>query len=47
MQLILLVLAFVCFLLSAVPLASPHWNRLISVGLAAFIGSMLVTMMPS
>ena len=42
MQLILLVLAFVCFALSAAPMSAPYWNRLVSVGLAALIASMLV-----
>jgi hypothetical protein len=40
--LILLVLAFVCFALSAAPVASPFWNRLISVGLAAWVLSLLL-----
>lgn len=37
----LLVLAFVCFALSAFPVASPHWNRLVSVGWAALTASMI------
>jgi hypothetical protein len=32
--LILMVFAFVCFVLATFPPASPHWNRLVSAGLA-------------
>lgn len=42
MQLILLVLAFVCFAFSAWQSSSPTWNRVVSVGLAALVASMLV-----
>jgi hypothetical protein len=41
LHLVLLVFAFVCFVLSALPLASPYWNRLISVGLACWVGALL------
>lgn len=32
--LILAVFAFVCFVLATTPVGSPHWNRLVSAGLA-------------
>ena len=38
---ILLVLAFVCFLLAAIENASPHYNRLVACGLAAFVAASL------
>jgi predicted membrane metal-binding protein len=34
LRLLLLVFAFVCFVLSIFPPASPHWQRLIGAGLA-------------
>lgn len=36
---VLLVLAFVCFLLAAIRPSSPDWNRLIAAGLAAFMAA--------
>lgn len=43
LHLILLVAAFVCFVLSALPYApaAPYWNRLIGAGLACWVGSLL------
>jgi hypothetical protein len=32
--LVLMVFAFVCFVLATFPPAAPHWNRLVSAGLA-------------
>jgi len=40
-HLILLVLALVSFGLSISSAAAPYWNRLISIGLTAFIASMI------
>lgn len=40
-HLLLLVFAFVCFVLSAWPTAAPHWNRLVSAGLAFLTASMM------
>lgn len=42
LHLILLVLSFVCFALSAWQYAAPFWGRLISVGFAALVLSMIV-----
>jgi hypothetical protein len=39
---VLLVLAFVCFVLSAWQAMAPIWNRLISVGLAALALAMVL-----
>lgn len=38
---ILLVFAFVFFLVSVFPQTSPYWNRLVSCGLAALALSMI------
>lgn len=35
--LILAVFAFVCFVLATFPPANPHWNRLVSAGLAFWV----------
>lgn len=40
--LVLLIFAFVCFVLSAAPPAAPHWNRLVSAGLAFWVASLLL-----
>lgn len=40
--LILLIFAFVCFVLSAWPAAAPRWNQLVSVGLAFWVASVLL-----
>ncbi len=40
-HLILLVFSFVCFAFSAWQSSSPLWNRVVSVGLAALVLSML------
>lgn len=42
LQLILVMLALVCFLLAAWQPVSPFYNRLVAVGLAALAASMLV-----
>jgi len=34
---ILAVFAFVFFVVSALPIAAPYWNRLVSAGLAAWV----------
>jgi hypothetical protein len=39
---ILLVLAFVCFLLSAVRPTQPDWNRLMAAGLAALVAGLVL-----
>lgn len=43
LKFILLVFAFVLFVLSAIPYApaNAYWNRLIGAGLACWIGSLL------
>ena len=41
LHLVLLVIAFVCFLLAAWGAAQPHYNRLIAGGLAALVASMI------
>ena len=38
---ILLVFAFVLFVLSVVPPTQPYWNRLIGAGLACWVASIL------
>lgn len=40
-HLLLLVFAFVCFVLATFPPAQPHWNRLVSAGLAFLTASMI------
>lgn len=40
-HLILLLLSFLCFGFAAVPQAAHHWNRLVAVGLAAMVASMI------
>jgi hypothetical protein len=37
--LVLEVFAFVCFVLASIPLGTPHWNRLISAGLAFWVAA--------
>jgi hypothetical protein len=37
--LVLEVFAFVCFVLAAVPIGSPHWNRLVGAGLAFWVAA--------
>ncbi len=37
--LILLVFSFVCFVISCWAAAAPHWNKLISLGLAFLVGA--------
>ena len=41
LQLVLLVVAFVCFVLATWGPAQPHYNRLIACGLAALVASMI------
>lgn len=41
MSLILLVFAFVCFVISCFSAAAPYWNRLISAGLAFLVAAQL------
>lgn len=38
---ILLVFAFVLFVLSSIPYTSPYWARLIGAGLACYIAALL------
>jgi hypothetical protein len=35
------VFALVCFILAAIPLSAPHWNRLVAIGLA-FLAALYV-----
>lgn len=42
LQSLVFMFALVCFLVAAWQSASPHWNRLIAIGLAAFMLSFLV-----
>jgi len=42
LHLVCLIFALVCFVLSAWSGAAPHWNKLISAGLAFLTASMLV-----
>jgi hypothetical protein len=37
MILIPLIFAFVCFVLATIPPAAPHWNKLVSAGLAFWV----------
>jgi hypothetical protein len=37
--LVLLVFAFVCFVLASIPLAQAHWSRLVSAGLAFWVAA--------
>ncbi len=43
LRLVLMVFAFVCFVLSSLPYAptAAYWNRLIGAGLACWVGSLL------
>jgi hypothetical protein len=41
LDLILLVFAFVCFVLAAIPIAAPYQPRLIAAGLAFFTASFI------
>lgn len=34
--LVLMVFAFVCFFIAALPLGGPYWNRLVAAGLACW-----------
>lgn len=43
LDLILLVFAFVCFVLGAFPLTAPYNPRLIAAGLAFFVASFIFT----
>lgn len=40
-HIVLLVFAFVCFVLAAFPFATPVWNRLIAAGLAFMVAAQL------
>ena len=40
-SIILLVLAVVCFVVAAAAPGHPHWNRLLTLGLASFAASFL------
>ncbi len=40
-HLLLLLFAFVCFVLATFPPATPYWNRLVSAGLACLVASMI------
>lgn len=39
--LVLLVFAFVCFVISAWAAAAPYWNKLVSIGLAFLVAAEL------
>ena len=41
LRLILLIFAFVCFVLSTFPATQPYWNRLAGAGLAFWVASVL------
>jgi len=41
LQLVLLVFAFVCFVLSATPPGNTYWNRLVGAGLAFWVAVQL------
>lgn len=41
LNLILLVFAFVLFVLAALPLGGAYWNRLVAAGLACWVGAAL------
>lgn len=41
MNLILLVFSFVCFVLSFLNIGLPHWNKLVSAGLAFLVAAEL------
>lgn len=41
LHVILIILAFVCFILAAWMPAAPWWNRIVALGLAAFVASMI------
>lgn len=43
MTLVLLVFAFVMFVLAGVPVGSPYWNRLIAWGLACWVATQIFT----
>lgn len=40
-RLLLLLFALVCFVLATFPPTQPHWNRLVSAGLAFLTASMV------
>jgi hypothetical protein len=41
LHLVLLVIAFVCFVVATWGPGQPNWNRLVSAGLAALVASMI------
>jgi hypothetical protein len=41
LHLVLLVFAFVCFVLSTFPPTQPYWSRLVGAGLAFWVASVL------
>jgi len=41
LRLVLMLFAFVCFVLSALPPASARWNQLVSVGLACWVAALI------
>ncbi len=41
MNLILLVFAFVCFVIASLNLGAPHWNKLVAAGLAFYVAAQL------
>jgi len=43
MDLVFLVLAFGCFLLAALPMGNPYWNRLIAAGLCFWVATQFLT----
>jgi len=43
LSLVLYVFAFVCFVISTWPAASPHWQRLVSAGLAFWVAVYIFT----
>lgn len=42
MQLILLVASLLCFIFAAIYPAAPQWNRVVAVGAACYVASLLL-----
>ena len=42
MNLILLVAALLCFIFAAIYPGAPQWNRVVAVGLACYVASLLL-----